>query len=164
VRIVIATAGVLSPEPVARFAERLAGSDGRVCVVTVIEVPRSFLDEIRSEQWHPLSEGSAAWSTEEDAIIARYVEERGGRLTEPLLTALASRGVEAEVRFLEGEDPATTIIAAADDFDADLLVMGATKHLFDESHWESVSARVLRDSRRPVLVIPTGPHLATEDS
>jgi len=164
VRIVIATAGVLGPEPVARFAERLAGSDGRVCVVTVIEVPRSFLDEIRSEQWHPLSEGSAAWSTEEDAIIARYVEERGGRLTEPLLTALASRGVEAEVRFLEGEDPATTIIAAADDFDADLLVMGATKHLFDDSHWESVSARVLRDSRRPVLVIPTGPHLATEDS
>jgi nucleotide-binding universal stress UspA family protein len=164
VRIVIATAGVLSPEPVARFAERLAGGDGRVCVITVIEVPRSFLDEIRSEQWHPLSDGTAAWSTEEDAVIARYVEERGGRLTDPLLAALASHGVEAEVRFLEGEDPATMIIAAAEDFDADLVVMGATKHLFDESHWESVSARVLRESRLPVLVIPTGPHLATEDS
>jgi len=165
VRIVIATAGVLSPEPVARFIEPLAGDDGRVCIVTVIEVPRSFLDEIRSEQWHPISEeGTAAWSTEEDAVIARYVEERGGRLTQPLLTALATRGVEAEVRFLEGEDPAATIIEAADDFDADLLVMGATKHLFDESHWESVSTRVLRDSRRPVLVIPTGPRAESDDS
>jgi len=165
VRIVIATAGVLSPEPVARFAERLAGSDGRVCVITVIEVPRSFLDEIRSEQWHPMSEeGTAAWSSEEDAVIARYVEERGGRLTEPLLAALAARGVEGEVRYLEGEDPAATIIEAAEDFDADLLVMGATKQLFDESHWESVSTRVLRDSRRPVLVIPTGPHTESDDS
>lgn len=163
-RIVIATAGVLSPEPVARFIERLAGDDGRVCVVTVIEVPRSFLDEIRSEQWHPMSdEGTAAWSTEEDAVIARYVEERGGRLTEPLLAALSTRGVDAEVRFLEGEDPATTIIDAAEDFEADLLVMGATKHLFDESHWESVSTRVLRESRRPVLVIPTGPRNGSDD-
>lgn len=164
-RIVIATAGVLSPEPVARFAERLAGEGGRVCVITVIEVPRSFLDEIRSEQWHPLGEeGAAAWSTEEDAVIARYVEERGGRLTDPLISALAARGIEAEVRFLEGEDPAATIIQAADDIDADLLVMGATKHLFDESHWESVSTRVLRDCRRPVLVVPTGPPVETDES
>jgi nucleotide-binding universal stress UspA family protein len=164
VRIVIATAGVLAPEPVARFAERLASETGRVCVITVIEVPRSFLDEIRSEQWHPLSEeGTAAWSTEEDAVIARYVEERGARLTDPLISALAGRGIEAEVRFLEGEDPAATIIEAADDIDADLLVMGATKHLFDESHWESVSTRVLRDCRRPVLVVPTGPHAADSD-
>ena len=163
-RIVIATAGVLSPEPVARFAERLAGDDGRVCVITVIEVPRSFLDEIRSEQWHPMSEeGTAAWSTEEDAVIARYVEERGGRLTAPLLAALSARGVEAEVRFLEGEDPAATIIEACEDIDADLLMMGATKHLFDESHWESVSTRVLRESRRPVLVIPTGPRNGSDD-
>jgi nucleotide-binding universal stress UspA family protein len=164
VRIVIATAGVLHAETVARFAERLAGSDGRVCVITVIEVPRSFLDEIRSEEWHPLSDGAAAWSTEEDAVIARYVEERGGRLTAPLLAALGNRGVVAEVRYLEGEDPAATIIAAAEEMEADLLVMGATKHLFDESSWESVSTRVLRDSRLPVLVIPSGPHVEDEES
>lgn len=164
VRIVIATAGVLHAETVARFAERLAGSDGRVCVITVIEVPRSFLDEIRSEEWHPISDGTAAWSTEEDAVIARYVEERGGRLTAPLLAALGNRGVVAEVRYLEGEDPAATIITAAEEMEADLLVMGATKHLFDESSWESVSTRVLRDSRLPVLVIPSGPHVEDEES
>jgi nucleotide-binding universal stress UspA family protein len=56
--------------------------------------------------------------------------------------------------FLEGEDPATTIIHAAEELDAELVVLGATKQLFDESHWESVSARVMRDSGRAVLVIP----------
>jgi nucleotide-binding universal stress UspA family protein len=163
VRIVIATAGVLSPEPVARFAERLAGEDGTVYVTTVIEVPRSFLDEIRSEQWHPLTDSSPAWTDEEDALIARYVEERGGRITEPLVAALIAHGVDAEVMFLEGEDPAATIIAAADELGADLLIMGATKQLFDEAAWESVSTRVVREAGRPVLVVPTPPYTDTAE-
>lgn len=162
-RIVIATAGVLSPEPVALFAERLAGDGGKVFVTTVIEIPRSFLDAIRSEQWHPLTEGSPTWASEEDALIARYVEERGGRITEPLVAALLARGVDAEVVFLEGEDPATTIISAAADIGADLLIMGATKRLFDEASWESVSTRVVRDAGCPVLVVPTPPHVENGD-
>ena len=32
---------------------------------------------------------------------------------------------------------------------------GATKSLFDESAWESVSARVMIESERPVLVVPS---------
>lgn len=153
--MLIATAGVLSPDPVAGFAERLVGPDGCVRVITVIEVPRSFLDDIRGEGWHPLTEASPSWSSEEDALIARYVEERGHRLTDPLLSALRTRGIEADVTYLEGEDPAGTIIKAAGDMQADLVVLGATKHLFSE--WESVSARVLRDINRPVLVIPAAP-------
>ncbi len=156
-RILIATAGVLAPEPVAEFAAHLLSDDGSVFVVTVIEVPRSFLDEIRSEQWHPLTDGSPDWTTEEDRVIARYVDERGARITEPVLAALRNRGIEAETIFLEGEDPAATIIEAADDLDADLVVLGATKPLFDESQWESVSVRVVRDSRRAVLVVPAEP-------
>jgi nucleotide-binding universal stress UspA family protein len=159
-RVLIATAGVLSPDPVAGFAERLAGPDGWVRVITVIEVPRSFLDEIRGENWHPLTDADRAWSSEEDALIARYVEERGHRLTDPLIAALRARGIEATVTYLEGEDPAETILAAADDMKADLVVLGATKHLFSE--WESVSARVLRDTHRPVLVIPTAPRPVDE--
>jgi nucleotide-binding universal stress UspA family protein len=158
-RMLIATAGVLSPDPVASFAERLVGPEGSVRVITVIEVPRSFLDQIRGEVWHPLSD-SPSWSTEEDALIARYVEERGHRLTDPLLAALRARDIEATVTYLEGEDPAGTILAAADDMRADVVVLGATKHLFAE--WESVSARVLRDTRRPVLVIPASPRPVDE--
>lgn len=155
-RILIATAGVLPPEPVARFVDRLLVPDGTAFVVTVIEVPRSFLDEIRSEEWHPMSDGAPTWTTEEDKVIARYVEERGARITEPILAALRNREIEAETVYLEGEDPAATIIRAAEDLDADLVVLGATKPLFDESHWESVSTRVMRDARRAVLVVPAG--------
>ena len=161
-RILIATAGVLSPDPVARFVSCLAGEDGEISVITVIEVPRSFLDEIRSDAWHPLTEGRPEWSSEEDAVIARYVEERGHRITEPLLTALRASGVEATEHYLEGEDPAETILRAATDMDADLVIIGATKHLFEE--WESVSARVLRDIGRPVLVIPTQPRPDPEET
>lgn len=155
VRILIATTGVLTPEPVADFVALLTGPASNTYVVTVIEVPRSFLDEIRSEEWHPLTEGAPAWTAEEDLIIARYVEERGTRITEPILAALRSREIEAETVYLEGEDPAATIIRAAEDLDADLVVLGATKQLFDESHWESVSARVMRETGRAVLVVPT---------
>lgn len=158
--MLIATAGALSPDPVASFAERLVGGDDWVRVITVIEVPRSFLDDIRGEGWHPLTDASPSWSSEEDALIARYVEERGRRLTDPLLAALRTRGVEATVTYLEGEDPAETIMKAAEDMEADVVVLGATKHLFSE--WESVSARVLRDSRRPVLVIPAAPRPVDE--
>ncbi len=155
VRILIATTGVLTPEPVAGFVAQLIGEDGIAYVVTVIEVPRSFLDEIRSEEWHPLADSSPKWTTEEDRVIARYVEERGAHVTDPILAALHSRDVEAETVYLEGEDPATTIIRAAEDLDADLVVLGATKQLFDESHWESVSVRVMRETGRAVLVVPT---------
>ena len=153
VRILIATAGVLSPEPVAEFVAHLAGDAGEVSVITVIEVPRSFLDTIRSERWNPLGDAPPEWSDEEDALIGRYVAERGQRITEPVLAALRSRGLDPVVRYLEGEDPAATIVGEAESMDADLVVLGATKHLFVE--WESVSARVMRDLGRPILVVPT---------
>ena len=163
-RILIATAGALSPDNVARVAQRLSAPEGEVTVITVIEVPRSFLDEIRSDEWHPLTEGSPTWSSEEDAVIARYVEERGTRLTEPLVAALTSHGVDPKVQYLEGEDPAATILDAATELSAEIIMMGATKHLFDESQWESVSTRVIREARCPVLVVPSRGRGVGEDT
>ena len=156
-RILIATTGVLAPEPVAEFVAHLIGDDTAVYVVTVIEVPSTFLDEIRSEEWHPLTDRAATLNTEETRVIGRYVDERGAHNTDPVLAALRSRHVKAETMYLEGEDPAATIIGAAEDLDADLVVLGATKQLFDESHWESVSQRVIRETGRAVLVVPA-PH------
>jgi nucleotide-binding universal stress UspA family protein len=147
----------MSPEPAAELAAALVGEDGSVMVITVIEVPRSFLDEIRSDTWHPLSDGLPDWAPEEDAVIARYVSERGHRITEPLLAALRGRDVEAEVRYLEGESPAAMIVTAGEEFEADVIVIGATKQLFAETTWQSVSTRVLRETRRPCLVIPALP-------
>jgi nucleotide-binding universal stress UspA family protein len=153
VRILIATAGELSPAAVAGFISRLGDRDRTVYISTVIEVPRSFLDEIRAEGWNPLTSGSDSNETE-DGLIARYVEERGARITDPIVAALATSGIATETMFLEGEDPAATIVAAGHGLEADLIVLGATKRLFDESHWESVTGRVIRDAARPVLVIP----------
>ena len=152
--ILIATTGALSPAPVAEFAQRLIGDEGRVSVITVIEVPRTFLDTIRSEEWDPLHDSEPEWRSREDAIIARYVEERGRKLTDPIQAALKAVAIEAEVRYLEGEDPAATIIAAVKEMDGDMVILGATRRIFDESAWESVSARVMAESQKPVLVVP----------
>jgi nucleotide-binding universal stress UspA family protein len=156
VHILIATTGALSPEPVADFAARLVGEDGRVSVITVIEVPRSFLEAIRSEEWHPLEAGAteAAWAPQEDAVISRYVEERGRRVTEPVAAALEAVGITPEVLYVEGEDPATRIGSVANRLNVDAIVLGATRQIFTDSAWESVSTRVIRDCGIPVLVLP----------
>ncbi|MBT8202300.1 MAG: universal stress protein [Acidimicrobiia bacterium] len=152
--VLIATAGVLPPDPVAAIIARLVDPRDQVCVVTVLEIPRSFLNEIRSEEWRPLTERNPGLDEEEDAVIARYVEERGKRLTDPVIAALHNRDIEAKPLHLEGEDKAAAIIAAAEEIDAGLVVLGATRHIFAESAWESISARVMADTRRPVLVVP----------
>ena len=160
--VLIATSGALSPEPAARLAARLAADDGAITVVTVIEVPRSFLDEIRSEEWHPLDE-SVEWGSHEDTVIARYVEERGRRLTDPLLAALRGLGLETTTAYLEGEDPAKAISAAAEKLGAEIIILGATRPIFDESSWESVSMRVVQEGTVPVVVVPALPRQPEEE-
>jgi len=152
-RVLIATTGALSPAPVARFAGRLAGDD-KVTVTTVVGIPRSFLDVLRSEEWHPLTtdEETASRQTQEEALVARYVEERGKKLTDPIVAALRAEGMDATPMYLEGEDPAAAISRAAEDLNVDVVILGATRQIFDE--WESVSARVMIESQRPVLVVP----------
>ena len=157
--VLIATTGVLSPGPAVEFTRHLLGDEGRVTVTTVIEVPRSFLDTLRSEGWHPLTE-EFELADHDDAVIRRYVEERGKRLTEPIVAALKSEGIESATVFREGGDPAGTISQLAEDLEADVVLLGATRQIFDQSAWESVSARVMIESGRPVLVLPPGRHEA----
>ena len=154
--VLIATTGVLSPGPVVEFTSRLIGPSGRVSVTTVIEVPRTFLEDLRSEEWHPLDTAAdrSILHPEDEALISRYVEERGRRITEPVVSALRAAGIQAEVIFLEGEDPAAMLSGLANEIDADLVVLGSTRKIFDQSAWESVSSRVMAESGRPVLVLP----------
>lgn len=152
--VLIATSGVLSPTSVVDFVVRLLAGDGRVSVATVIEVPRSFLDELRDDQWHPLDDSEPIWTKADDAVVDRYVEERGKRICEPLLRALQAEGIAAEALFLDGEDAATMISGLAIKLEADIVVMGATRPIFDQSAWESVSARVTLECAKPVLVLP----------
>ena len=150
--VLIATSGVLGPGQVVEFTKRLVGDDGRVTVTTVIEVPRSFLDQLDSDDWSPSSPGGNGDT--QDSVVERYVEERGRRMCEPLLQALAEEGVHAESVYLEGEDPAATISGLAIKLEADVVVLGATRPIFHQEAWESVSARVTLECARPVLVLP----------
>jgi len=152
VNVLIATSGVLAPGPAADLVQRLVRESDKVHVITVMEVPRSFLDEVRSDEWQPDDPGQPPTAQSEEESIAAYVEERGKRITEPMVTALKERGVSAQPTFLEGDDPGAAIIRAAAELGADILVMGATKMIFQG--WESVSTRVMAEAEIPVMIVP----------
>jgi nucleotide-binding universal stress UspA family protein len=150
--VLVATAGALSPEPVVEFARHLIGGTGKVTVTTVVEVPRSFLKDLGADDWHPLHDSTPRESAE--SVVASYLSERGNRITDPVRQALEGARIPCDVRVLEGADPAAAISKAADEIGADVVILGATKPIFDRDAWESVSARVMIESGRPVLVVP----------
>ena len=156
--VLVATAGALSPEPVVEFARHLIGGTGSVTVVTVVEVPHGFLEDLRSDDWHPLHDET----TSEDTLAAQYLEERGKRLTDPIRLALEQARIPCDVRVLEGADAAAAISQAADAMAADVVLLGATKQIFNREAWESISARVMLESGRPVLVVPEARKVFTD--
>ena len=155
--VLVATAGALSPDPVVEFTRHLIGGTGSVTVVTVVEVPHSFLEGIDSDDWHPLHDWKAS---PDESLTAEYLDERGERVTEPIRQALEAARIPCNVRVLEGADPAEAISQAADLLEADVVLLGATKKIFDMEAWESVSARVMLESGRPVLVVPEAKKVA----
>jgi nucleotide-binding universal stress UspA family protein len=154
VRILIATTGVLPSAPVADLCDRLRSEDGQVTVMTVVRVPRSFLEALDDDVRRSFLDDSPIESSDAEAKAARYLEERGLRAVEPIVAALQAAGMSAEVRFVEGDDPAEAIINTAEDVGAELVMMGATRRLFTEEAWRSVSARVIDKSHLPVLLVP----------
>jgi nucleotide-binding universal stress UspA family protein len=153
VRILIATTGVLPAAPTAEFCRQLIGDDSSVTVMTVIRVPRSFLESLDDDVRRSFLD-AADNAASEEAKAAAYLEERGRRAVDPICAALAAEEIDTDVRFVEGDDPAEAIINTAMNVDANLVVMGATRRLFTEEAWRSVSARVMVNSHLPVLLVP----------
>ena len=157
-RILIATTGVLPATPVAEFCKQLIGDTSSVTVMTVVRVPHSFLesldDDVRRSFLDEVTDSSEA--AEEKA--AAYLEERGQRAVDPICAALAAEEIGCDIRFVEGDDAAEAIINTAQDIEAEMVIMGATRRLFTEEAWKSVSARVMVNSHLPVLLVP-GPRL-----
>lgn len=150
--VLVATSGVLSPEPVVEFTRPLLGQNGRVTLITVIEVPRAFLDDVDAADGRT----DAPQDAREDAV-SKYLAERGRQIVEPVRIALDAARIPSDVRYVEGSDAAAGIAQAADATDADVIVLGATRPIFNRDAWESVSARVMMESARPVLVVPAPP-------
>jgi nucleotide-binding universal stress UspA family protein len=150
--VLVATAGALTPSAVVDFARHLIGGTGRVTVTTVVEVPRDFLESLDADNWHPLRETAAPRTPEE--VVANYLSERGHRVTDPIRQALEAARIPCDAGVLEGGDPAAAISAAAGELDVDVIIVGATKQLFNTDAWESVSARLMIETGRPVLALP----------
>jgi nucleotide-binding universal stress UspA family protein len=154
VRILVATTGVLPAGPVADFCSRLVGDEPQVTVMTVIRVPRSFLESLDDDVRRSFLDDSLVESDAAEEKALRYLEERGRRAVDPICAALAAEGIECDIRFVEGDDPAEAIISTAQDMAAEMVIMGATRRLFTEEAWRSVSARVMVNSHLPVLLVP----------
>ena len=127
--VLIATTGVLSPGPVVDFTARLLGAGGRVSVTTVIEVPRTFLEDLRSESWHPLENGDAPQWTEDRRRVdcplrrrARPPPHRAGAQF-----AARRRPRRRAPSTSRARIPAKTISELADQLDVDVVILGATR-------------------------------------
>lgn len=152
-RILVATTGVLPATPVADFCKLLAGEASQVTVMTVVRVPRSFLESMDDDVRRSFLDDSSSESSEEEKAAA-YLDERGKRAVDPICAALAAQEIECDIRFVEGDDPAEAIIKTAEQVGAEMVIMGATRRLFTEEAWRSVSARVMVNSHLPVLLVP----------
>ena len=80
---------------------------------------------------------------------------------EPVMSAFRARGRQPEIRFVDGTDPVEAIVSTATSTGADIIVMGATRRLFTEAAWTSVSARVMERTQCPLLLVPG---VKTEDT
>ncbi len=148
--ILVATAGALPPVAVADLVGSFADPTPTVTVLTAVDVSRSFVEEVTNEGWHPFSDDVGDAGT----AVKEYVTERGTRLAQPLVAALEAIRVRCECVFVESPDPAETILEHGERLGADLIVMGATRPLFDHDSWESISIRVMLGSRVPVVMVP----------
>ncbi len=153
-RILIATTGVLPAAPTAEFCRQLIGDETSVSVMTVIRVPRSFLESLDDDVRRSFLDDAPDQGYTEEEKAAAYLEERGRRAVDPICAALAAEEIESDVHFVDGDDPAEAIIQTASRVNAQLVVMGATRRLFTEEAWRSVSARVMVNSHLPVLLVP----------
>jgi nucleotide-binding universal stress UspA family protein len=158
VRILIATTGVLPAAPVSEMCTRLLDDDNSVTVMTVIRVPRTFLDSLEDDARRSFLDDSVDNPAAAEEKALRYLEERGQKVVQPIVAALIVEGIQPDVHFVEGDDPAQAIIETAEKVDAEIVMMGATRRLFTEEAWRSVSARVIDTSHLPVLLVP-GPRI-----
>jgi nucleotide-binding universal stress UspA family protein len=99
---------------------------------------------------------TARTGLDEEAIAAQ-LREGAESLLEEERTRITSEGVRIETAIRQGGDVAREILAEADDQQADLIMMGTHgRSGLRRFLIGSVTERVLRRARRPVLVVPPG--------
>jgi nucleotide-binding universal stress UspA family protein len=170
VHVLIATDGTIDVDGATRFATALAGPDGRITVVTVVEVNRNLLRDLRAiygERLPPPIDQDAeyvgfrpdgftgpdpGWPGD-DEMLTRYLDQQRAARTAPLEDALRAAGAAVEVVAKEGEDPAQGILAAAREGSADVIVVGSHGSGLFEGLLGSTGTKLARRSPCPVLLL-----------
>lgn len=150
--ILIATAGALPPSAVADLIGSLWSPGTDIHVMTSIEVPRSFLEDLETEEWRPFADQEM--TAESERAVQAYVDERGHRRVEPVLASLDAAGFVTHPLFVESGDPTQAILDTIESNSSDLLIMGATRPIFNEDVWQSVAVKVMQSSPIPVVMVP----------
>jgi nucleotide-binding universal stress UspA family protein len=169
VHVVIATDGKIDVEIASSFAASLSGPTGQVTVLTVVEVPRAFLHDMRG-QWGAADgagvivdvefvatpavpqEAPRGWPGD-DAMITRYLSDKLEQHTAPIVSALRSEGVKADASVVESENVTNTILEKIEEFGADALVIGSHGQGLFQGLLGSTGTKIVRRCPKPVLVI-----------
>jgi nucleotide-binding universal stress UspA family protein len=166
--VLVATEGQLDATTVAKFVAPLTRDGGRATVLTVIEVPRAMLQELRSHfndappprLLHSDEEGMISadpiepprsWPGD-DAMIEQYLTRKKDEICRPLANEMRAAGIDVTSEVVEGR-PAQGILAAATDLEADLIVIGSHGAGLFEGLLGSTGTKVTRLAKRPVLLL-----------
>jgi nucleotide-binding universal stress UspA family protein len=168
VHVLVATDGRLTAEQVSAFVVPLTAGGGTVTVLTVVEVPHSFLAEMRAqygEQGPPevvgdneyvgVSHGGKApfgWPGDL-AMIDRYRADKKAQRCMPLVDALRSSGVSADSKVLESEQTARAILDEIEESGCDLVVIGSHGQGFFEGLLGSTGTKIARQAPCGVLLV-----------
>ena len=169
--VLVATDGSLDGARTAEYAAPLAGEGGRVTVLTVVEINRNMLRDLRALygersvkpadqdaeyvglQPSASSGVSADWPGD-DQMIGRYLDDQATARTAPLVEALEAAGLSnVETLAREGEDPAAVIVETAEQLEADVIVVRATGKGAFEALLGSTGTKLARRAPCPVLII-----------
>jgi nucleotide-binding universal stress UspA family protein len=168
--VLVATEGQLDPEIVAKFVSPLTGDGGKATVLTVIEVPRAMLQDLRAhfnDQQPPellrtdietvttiaRNEPPRSWPGD-DAIINQYLRSKQEQICGPLVDALHTAGIDTDAMVVEGK-AANGILDTAKELDCDVIIIGSHGAGLFEGLLGSTGTKVTRLAKRPVLLLRT---------
>ena len=168
-QVLVATDGSMEIDRAADFAVALAGEGGATTVVTVVQVPRGLVAELKAQYGDqpPVSVEADAeyvgsprsgamlekgWPGD-DALIDRYLGDKRVEICKPVVEAIRLRGGEASSSVEESDDVEATVMRLAEDLGADVIVVGSHGHGAFQGLLGSTGAKLVRRSPVPVLVI-----------
>lgn len=167
-KIVVATDGTLTTDDVLPFVKPLAGDD-TVTVLTVVEIPRALLHDIRrvyggsdAQQVDTDAEyvasnsggamASAGWPGD-DAIITRYLDDQGEQRAGALAAGLGEAGLATTIEVREHEDAGAGVLDAIDDLNPDVVIAAATGKGLFRGLLGSTSTKLMRHAPCSVLLV-----------